>query len=144
MAVDAGQFDGEEGAAFVVGGLLNGNDAAGYGGAGTNDDDAVREDVRGDGAGEGLTLLRGGAVEGLSDADGNGGARVEGDVAEGRPRRRWRWRRRFLPGRWWWGGVGYLRGGSFNRGGLADYRRGPLPDGGGLLWFSSYGLWRRG
>ncbi len=29
VAIDAGEFDGEEGAAFVVGGLLDGGDAAG-------------------------------------------------------------------------------------------------------------------
>jgi len=85
VTIDAGEFDGEQGAAFVVGGLLNGNDAAGDGSAGTDDDDAVRDDVRGDGAGEGLTLLRGGAVEGLGDADGQRGSWGEGDVAEGGP-----------------------------------------------------------
>jgi len=70
------------------------------------------------------------AVEGLGDADGEGGPWVEGDVAEGG----WWWRRRRwrrLHGRW--GGVGYLWGGSFSGCGLADYRRGLLFGGSRLL-----------
>ena len=39
-----------------------------------DDDEAVDDDVGGDGAGEGLALLGGGAVEGLGDADGDGGS----------------------------------------------------------------------
>src|SRR5271155_587246 len=86
--------DGEERAAFVVGRFLHGDDAASDRSALAYDDEAVYDDVGGDGAGEGFALLRGGAVEGLRDADGNGGAGVDGDVMEGR--RRWRWGRR-----WW-------------------------------------------
>src|SRR5882757_3755058 len=79
-AIDAGEFDGEQRAAFVVGGLLHGDDAAGDGGAGADDDNAVGDDVRGDSAGEGFTLLRGGAVEGLGNPDGDRGSGGEGDV----------------------------------------------------------------
>src|SRR5438270_4381198 len=82
-AIDAGEFDGEQRTALVMGGFLNGDDAAGDRCAGTDDDDAIGDDVGGDGAGEGLTLLCGGAVEGLGDANGNRGSRVESDVTEG-------------------------------------------------------------
>src|ERR1700722_3457919 len=71
--VDAGEFDGEQRVALVVRGLLNGDDAAGDWRALAQDDKAIGEDVGGDGAGEEVTLLGGGAVESLGDADGNGG-----------------------------------------------------------------------
>ena len=92
VAIDAGEFDGEQGVPFVVGGLLHGDDAAGDGCALAKDDEAVGEDVGGNGAGEDFALLGGGAVEGLGDADGNGGSGRNGDVTECRWWRRW-WRR---------------------------------------------------
>src|SRR6202042_2250282 len=122
-AIDAGEFDGEKGATFVVGGLLYGDDATGDGSALTDDDKAVGDDVGGDGAGEVFALLRGGAVEGFRDSDGNGGAGGGGDVVESRRGwRRWWGRREFLRrgrrGRRDFGGSRLRR-----RCGLADYGR---------------------
>src|SRR5260370_23240443 len=101
----------------------------------------MRDDVRGDGAVEGVTLLCVGAVEGLGDADGESGSRVEGDVTEGGSWWR-RWRRwRFLRTRR--RGVGYLRGGIVKRCGLADDGRRLRFDGAGLLRLGRCGRWRR-
>ena len=99
-----------------MGGFLDGGDAACDGGALTNDDEVVDDDVCGDGAGEGVALLGGGAIEGLGDADGDGGVRRNGDVTEGRRgggggggggSSCWR--------RWWRGGCGYLGGRRYGR-----------------------------
>jgi hypothetical protein len=129
MAVDAGEFDCEQGAAFVVGCLLNGRYAAGDGSALANDDEAVGDDVSGYGSGEEISLLGGGAVEGLGDADGDDSVGCEGDITEGgrwRRRRGWGWKL-FLRWRWWGGSGGLGCGGFYRRGrgwGLTDYRCG--------------------
>jgi hypothetical protein len=146
-AIDAGELDGEKGTALVVGGLLHGNDAAGDGGALTDDDEAVGDDVGGDGAAEGLALLGGGAVEGLGDANRKGGAWIDGDVTEGW----WGWWRWWeFPCGWWrrWG-SGDLWGGIVCRwrGGVADDWRRLWFD--GLLWLGfrrgrRRQWWRRG
>jgi hypothetical protein len=138
-AIDAGELDGEEGAALIVGGLLNGDDAAGDGGALTDDNDAVSDDVGGDGAVEGFALLGGGAVEGLGDANWNGGAGVDRDVTEGG----WGWWRgwELARRRWWRLGSGDLRCGivcRWRRRVADDWRRLGL---GRLLWL---GFYRRG
>ncbi len=65
FAVDAGEFDGEEGAALVVGGFVDVRDAAGDGCALGEGDEAVDDDVGGDDSGEGVALLGGGGVERL-------------------------------------------------------------------------------
>ena len=96
FTVDAGEFDGEQGAALVVGGFLDVGDAAGDGCALGQGDQAVDDDVGGDDSGEVVALLGGGAVEGLRDADGDGVAGVYGYGFKG-------WRRR-------WGGWGWGRG----------------------------------
>ena len=110
--VDAGEFDGEQRAALVVGRLLYSHNATGDGSAVGDDDDAVGDDVGCGGSGEGVTLLGGGTVESLRDADRDGGARSECNVAEGRWWRR-RWRGWGLDdGRWWRRKLG-LRGWRF-------------------------------
>lgn len=118
--VDAGEFDGEERVAFVVSRFLNGRDAACDRRALTDGDEAVDDDVGGDGAGEAVTLLGRGAVEGLGDADRDGGIRLEGDVTEcgGRGWWRRRWWREFLRWRWW--GSRYLRGRNVSGNGFVD------------------------
>ena len=120
-----------------MGGVLHGIDVAGDGSALRQDDHVVDDDVGGDSAGEFVAGLRGGAVEGLGDADGNGGSGRQGDVMDD-GRRRWWWRQLSLNGRWWlWRG---LRSGSIAddgcRLGLVDRLRSCC---GGLDRFSGRG-----
>src|SRR5215469_2695561 len=112
VAIDAGQFDSEQRTAFVVGGFLNGDDAAGDGRSGADDDDAIRDDIRGDDAGECFALLGSGAVKGLGDANRDRSSGVDCHVTEGW--RGWWWGRQ-LRGRRGRGSGNYLLGGTLDR-----------------------------
>ena len=81
-AVDAGEFNGEQGVAFVMSGFLNSGDSAGDECPLTDYDEAVDENVRCDGAGEAVALLSGRAIERLGDADRDRSIRWHCDVTE--------------------------------------------------------------
>lgn len=67
---DGGELDREERVALEVGGLLDGADPAADWRSLRNGDETVDNNVISDGSVEGVTLLRGGAIESLRDADG--------------------------------------------------------------------------
>jgi hypothetical protein len=67
-------------------GLLYGGDAAEDGRALADNGHVVEDDVGRDDAGEGVTLLGRGAIEGLGDADGKDGIGRDRNVMKG-----WSW-----------------------------------------------------